>query len=31
VDAWVSGLDDNLARLRDLGVALVRIFLLGNA
>ncbi|HEY2515749.1 MAG TPA: hypothetical protein VGI39_32995 [Polyangiaceae bacterium] len=29
--SWTAGLDDNLGRLRDLGVEVVRIFLMGNA
>ena len=29
--SWTSILDDNLGRLRDLGVEVVRIFLMGNA
>lgn len=29
--SWTSGLDDNLGRLSELGVSVVRIFLVGNA
>jgi hypothetical protein len=31
LDGWPEQLRDNLARLRDLGVSVVRVFLLGNA
>src|SRR4051812_44348421 len=31
LSTWIAGLGDNLGRVRDLGIDLVRIFLLGNA